>query len=89
MDVLKFWRTGSQIVSLNWQTYDTGMHINEGMFVGTSGWVLKPEKLLKNTGTEISGIVRLVADIVGISSCKLVGLFILGRAAQELFFFGF
>jgi len=38
-----FWRTGVQIVALNWQRHDTGMMQNEALFAGYSGWVLKPE----------------------------------------------
>ena len=38
-----FWRKGIQIVALNWQNWDEGMMLNEGMFAGTSGYILKPE----------------------------------------------
>jgi hypothetical protein len=38
-----FWRTGVQIVALNWQRYDAGLMLNDAMFAGSSGWVLKPE----------------------------------------------
>jgi hypothetical protein len=38
-----FWRQGVQIVALNWQRWDGGMMLNEAMFAGTPGWVLKPE----------------------------------------------
>ncbi|EXJ78011.1 hypothetical protein A1O3_09170 [Capronia epimyces CBS 606.96] len=37
------WRQGAQMVALNWQKLDKGMMLNEGMFAGTKGWVLKPE----------------------------------------------
>ncbi|PVH99505.1 PLC-like phosphodiesterase [Periconia macrospinosa] len=37
-----FWRQGVQIVALNWQRWDCGMMLNEAMFAGTPGWVLKP-----------------------------------------------
>ncbi|KAF2186935.1 PLC-like phosphodiesterase [Zopfia rhizophila CBS 207.26] len=43
LDPSIFWRTGVQIVALNWQRWDSGMMLNEAMFAGTSGWVLKPE----------------------------------------------
>ncbi|KAK7729627.1 hypothetical protein SLS57_002115 [Botryosphaeria dothidea] len=43
LDAPVFWRQGVQIVALNWQRWDEGMMINEGMFAGTGGWVLKPE----------------------------------------------
>lgn len=38
-----FWGGGAQIVALNWQETDEGMMLNEGMFAGTGGYVLKPE----------------------------------------------
>ncbi len=37
------WRRGVQIAALNWQKWDKGMMLNEGMFAGEEGWVLKPE----------------------------------------------
>ncbi|RKF54091.1 1-phosphatidylinositol 4,5-bisphosphate phosphodiesterase 1 [Golovinomyces cichoracearum] len=37
-----FWRQGVQIVAINWQKLDEGMMLNEGMFSGQQGWVLKP-----------------------------------------------
>lgn len=37
------WRQGAQMVALNWQKWDLGMMLNEGMFAGEEGWVLKPE----------------------------------------------
>jgi hypothetical protein len=43
LDPPVFWRKGIQIVALNWQNWDEGMMMNEGMFAGTSGYVLKPE----------------------------------------------
>ncbi|KAG7290515.1 hypothetical protein NEMBOFW57_000517 [Staphylotrichum longicolle] len=43
LDPAVFWRKGIQIVALNWQNWDEGMMLNEGMFAGTSGFVLKPE----------------------------------------------
>ncbi|KAI1458170.1 PLC-like phosphodiesterase [Annulohypoxylon moriforme] len=43
LDPETFWRKGIQIVALNWQKWDEGMMLNEGMFAGTGGYVLKPE----------------------------------------------
>ena len=37
------WRQGAQMVALNWQRIDKGMMLNQAMFAGTQGWVLKPE----------------------------------------------
>ncbi|ODH28211.1 hypothetical protein ACO22_03981 [Paracoccidioides brasiliensis] len=43
LDPSFYWRQGIQIVALNWQNCDKGMMLNEGMFAGHQGWVLKPE----------------------------------------------
>jgi len=42
LDPSIFWRKGVQMVALNWQTIDEAMMLNEGMFAGEHGWVLKP-----------------------------------------------
>ncbi|KJZ75918.1 hypothetical protein HIM_04742 [Hirsutella minnesotensis 3608] len=41
-DPSRFWRRGVQMVAMNWQNVDEGMMLNEGMFAGEKGWVLKP-----------------------------------------------
>ena len=46
------WRRGVQMVAMNWQKTDEGMMINEGMFAGSNGWVLKPEGLLGYSSPE-------------------------------------
>lgn len=38
-----FWRSGVQMVALNWQKMDKANMLNEGMFSDSGGWVLKPE----------------------------------------------
>ncbi|OAX83826.1 hypothetical protein ACJ72_01805 [Emergomyces africanus] len=43
LDPSFYWRQGIQIVALNWQKCDKGMMMNEAMFSGHKGWVLKPE----------------------------------------------
>ena len=43
LDPAVYWRKGIQIVALNWQNWDAGMMLNEAMFAGTGGYVLKPE----------------------------------------------
>lgn len=37
-----FWRKGVQVVALNWQYMNEAMMLNQAMFEGTGGWVLKP-----------------------------------------------
>jgi len=41
-DPVTFWRAGVQVVALNWQSWDVGMILNEAMFAGSDGFVLKP-----------------------------------------------
>ncbi|KAJ7676340.1 PLC-like phosphodiesterase [Mycena rosella] len=55
MDPLRFWRSGR------------AHRLNEGMFVGTGGWVLKPARLL-GMGGAMAGRHKLAGEIVGISS---------------------
>ncbi|TKA65347.1 hypothetical protein B0A49_10966 [Cryomyces minteri] len=43
LDPAPFWQQGVQMVALNWQVWDRGMMLNEAMFAGEGGWVLKPE----------------------------------------------
>ncbi|AEO54842.1 hypothetical protein MYCTH_2297927 [Thermothelomyces thermophilus ATCC 42464] len=40
------WRRGVQMVAMNWQKTDDPMMLNDAMFAGTNGWVLKPPALL-------------------------------------------
>ncbi|KAH6630280.1 PLC-like phosphodiesterase [Chaetomium sp. MPI-SDFR-AT-0129] len=39
------WRRGAQMVAMNWQKSDEGMLLNDAMFAGTNGWILKPSSL--------------------------------------------
>ncbi|KFG81583.1 phosphatidyl inositol-specific phospholipase C [Metarhizium anisopliae] len=47
-----FWGSGAQVVALNWQQTDEGMMLNEGMFAGTCGYVLKPEGYRPNLSSK-------------------------------------
>ncbi|KAI0426771.1 PLC-like phosphodiesterase [Xylaria sp. FL1042] len=40
-----FWAVGAQICAMNWQTFGASMQLNEAMFSGTEGYVLKPAAL--------------------------------------------
>ncbi|KAI1399924.1 PLC-like phosphodiesterase [Hypoxylon fuscum] len=40
-----FWGIGAQICAMNWQTFNASMQINEALFSGTDGFVLKPAAL--------------------------------------------
>jgi phosphatidylinositol phospholipase C delta len=42
---IPFWAVGAQICALNWQTFGLGMQLNDALFAGSSGYVLKPATL--------------------------------------------
>ncbi|KAG6848856.1 hypothetical protein H0H93_013394 [Arthromyces matolae] len=65
---IQFWRSGAHVVSLNWQHYDHGMQINEAMFVGSPGWVVRPSPL-RNPEAVITRKRQFEGKIVGISGC--------------------
>lgn len=39
------WAVGAQICALNWQSFDAALQLNEALFFGTPGYVLKPAPL--------------------------------------------
>ena len=55
------WRQGAQMVALNWQKCDKGMMLNEGMFAGESGWVLKPQGYHSTVGQKSKSPEKQVA----------------------------
>jgi phosphatidylinositol phospholipase C delta len=78
LDPAAHWRAGSQIAALNWQTFDHGMQMNEALFVGTPGYVLKPPEM-RSTAWEKDASTKqektqtkLSLNIYGLSSCKLL-----------------
>lgn len=61
-----FWRGGVQMVAMNWQNLDEGMMLNEGMFAGEDGWVLKPpayQSSDKQAGTQAEAAPGRTADL--------------------------
>jgi phosphatidylinositol phospholipase C delta len=54
-----FWGIGAQICALNWQTFGASSQMNEALFSGSSGYVLKPAALrsggngVLNTGRKV------------------------------------
>ncbi|KAF2851468.1 PLC-like phosphodiesterase [Plenodomus tracheiphilus IPT5] len=40
-----FWGIGAQICALNWQTFGASSQVNEALFAGSGGYVLKPAAL--------------------------------------------
>ncbi|CZR62152.1 related to phospholipase C [Phialocephala subalpina] len=59
LDPVPFWGIGAQICALNWQTFGAGMQLNEALFSGTDGYVLKPSALRHGgTGKLSTGIKK-------------------------------
>ncbi|KAG9510026.1 1-phosphatidylinositol 4,5-bisphosphate phosphodiesterase classes I and II, partial [Fragariocoptes setiger] len=84
-----FWNAGCQMVALNFQTLDTGMQLNLGIFDynGRSGYVLKPEFMRRSdrvfdpfTESTMDGIIAGTVTIKVISgtflSDKRVGTYV-------------
>ncbi|KAH6845414.1 PLC-like phosphodiesterase [Chaetomium sp. MPI-CAGE-AT-0009] len=82
-DPLIYWKRGVQMAALNWQTFDTGMQLNQAMFEGgtaQSGYVLKPLE-----GRQIQVMPNLSPDeCVGRRPRKKVAFEIEVIAAQQL-----
>ncbi|KAM3469845.1 hypothetical protein MY5147_006766 [Beauveria neobassiana] len=42
---VRFWGLGAQICALNWQTFGTSNQLNDALFAGSDGYILKPPAL--------------------------------------------
>jgi phosphatidylinositol phospholipase C delta len=79
-DPSRYWRAGSQIAALNWQTFDHGMQLNEALFVGTPGYVLKPYEMRAKASEDAyvkeqqdnKTDTTLEIEIAGLSSCGCI-----------------
>lgn len=86
-DPVTFWRAGVQVVALNWQSWDVGMILNEGMFAGSDGYVLKPEGYLSDRGVASSSPtteLRLAQIAPNVPSKTLSRFAVTVLAAQNL-----
>lgn len=65
LDPSVYWRKGVQMVALNWQSLDEGMMLNEGMFAGEKGWLLKPKGYLSEDDThdQTEAVERMTMDL--------------------------
>jgi phosphatidylinositol phospholipase C delta len=82
LNPVPFWGVGAQICALNWQTFDASMQLNEALFAGTDGYVLKPAALrIGGNGILDSGRKRkLQLRIAGASNLPLPA----GREAADI-----
>ncbi|KAK5050362.1 hypothetical protein LTR84_003643 [Exophiala bonariae] len=78
------WRQGAQMVALNWQKLDKGMMLNEGMFAGCGGWVLKPEGYRTRRQGEVISEMRGDPKSASLSKKCALDLEISLLAAQNL-----
>lgn len=65
-----YWRLGVQMVALNWQTYDTGLQINDALFMADppTGYLLKPpcQRIIGTTVGEegLPRKIKLTIDVI-------------------------
>ncbi|KAJ3563322.1 hypothetical protein NPX13_g8242 [Xylaria arbuscula] len=77
-----FWAVGAQICAMNWQTFGGSMQLNEALFSGTEGYVLKPAALRAGGSGQLNTGRRkkLRLHVAGASHIPLPN----GRAADEI-----
>ncbi|KAI4602474.1 hypothetical protein KJ359_009718 [Pestalotiopsis sp. 9143b] len=77
-----FWAIGAQICALNWQSFGLSLQLNEALFSGSDGYVLKPAALRAggngrlNTGKKI----KLRLEVAGATDVPLPN----GRSAGDI-----
>ncbi|KAI9225375.1 MAG: PLC-like phosphodiesterase, partial [Piptocephalis tieghemiana] len=67
------WLAGAQVVALNWQTFDRGVHINRAMFAqnGGCGYVKKPDWMIeRDEGREVERPTRRMRLAIRILSAQ-------------------
>ncbi|PFH60238.1 hypothetical protein XA68_11265 [Ophiocordyceps unilateralis] len=77
-----YWGIGAQVCALNWQTFGTGNLLNDALFNGSNGYVLKPA-CLRTGGSGVVGSGRwrkLRLYVAGATSVPLPG----GREADSI-----
>jgi hypothetical protein len=79
------WRRGVQMVAMNWQKSDEGMMLNDAMFAGTNGWVLKPPELLSDHDADMKNKWHSTLDL---RITVLAGQFLLPKNSQQARGFG-
>lgn len=57
---IPFWSLGVQICALNWQTFGASMQLNDALFAGTAGYVLKPAALRADGDGLLAGRRRIL-----------------------------
>ncbi|KAI7041571.1 hypothetical protein KC362_g4758 [Hortaea werneckii] len=65
------WGVGAQVTALNFQTFDASMQLNEALFSGSAGYVLKPSALRTGGNGDLSSTSRrrkLTLHVAGATS---------------------
>lgn len=77
-----FWGLGAQICALNWQSFGVSLQLNEALFAGTDGYVLKPAPLRRGgDGSVTTGRRRrLRVHVAGATDIPLPD----GRGADDI-----
>ncbi|RFU76616.1 1-phosphatidylinositol-4,5-bisphosphate phosphodiesterase gamma 2 [Trichoderma arundinaceum] len=70
---VKFWGIGAQICALNWQTFSTSNQLNDALFNGSGGYVLKPTALRANGSGDLrtGRMRRLRVHVAGATDVPL------------------
>ncbi|TPX07698.1 uncharacterized protein E0L32_010594 [Thyridium curvatum] len=81
LNPVPFWAVGAHVCALNWQTFNASMQLNEALFSGSDGYVLKPAELRAGGSGALSGQrKRLRLHVAGASSVPLPA----GREADDI-----
>ncbi|KAA8894591.1 PLC-like phosphodiesterase [Sphaerosporella brunnea] len=70
-DPTEFWKRGVQLVALNWQNCDEGMMLNEGMFAGEGGYVLKPPGFRPGDAPPVFKSLDLTIEVLAAANLPL------------------
>ncbi|RMX99509.1 hypothetical protein D0868_09505 [Hortaea werneckii] len=68
------WGVGAQVTALNFQTFDASMQLNEALFSGSAGYVLKPSALRSGGTGDLSSTSRrrkLTLHVAGATAIPL------------------
>ncbi len=72
LNPVPFWGVGAQVCALNWQTFDASVQLNEALFSGSDGYVLKPQPLrMGGDGNTSLGKHRLKLHLAGATDLPL------------------
>jgi phosphatidylinositol phospholipase C delta len=82
LNPVPFWGIGAQICALNWQTFGASMQLNEALFSGSDGFVLKPTALRAGGDGKLSTgrMKRLRLHVAGASDVPVPD----GRQADDI-----